>query len=59
MRWCLLFVHADFSNEKSVVGSYITLLGHNCLFIPKYHCELNRGFGVRQRDIYEPIVITQ
>lgn len=33
--------HEDSCNEKSVVEFYIVSLGHHCLFIPKYHCELN------------------
>ncbi|XP_062520189.1 uncharacterized protein LOC134195206 [Corticium candelabrum] len=37
----VLSKHEDFLNEKSVVESYLMSLGHHCLFLPKYHCELN------------------
>ena len=33
--------HEDFINEKPTVAAYLTSRGHICLFIPKYHCELN------------------
>ncbi len=32
---------SDFKHEKTKVEKYITDKGHRCLFIPKYHCELN------------------
>ena len=34
-------VHADFQNEKTLADKYITDKGHWCLFLPKFHCELN------------------
>lgn len=37
----VLSLHDDFLNEKYVCESYIMSRGHYCLFIPKYHCELN------------------
>ena len=37
----VLYQHEDFINEKSAVESYLLSRGHHCLFIPKYHCELN------------------
>ena len=33
--------HEDFANEKSKVENLVAKKGHLCLFIPKYHCELN------------------
>ena len=32
---------SDFKYEKTKVEIYITSKGHRCMFIPKYHCELN------------------
>ena len=32
---------SDFKYEKTKVKTYITSKGHRCMFIPKYHCELN------------------
>ncbi|KAF7343545.1 hypothetical protein MSAN_01975000 [Mycena sanguinolenta] len=31
----------DFLEQKSLVQETIERLGHQCLFLPKYHCELN------------------
>ena len=33
--------HDDFTNAKCMLENYIVQQGHQCLFIPKYHCELN------------------
>ena len=37
----VLSEHDDFVNEKSAVELYLESRGHYCLFIPKYHYELN------------------
>jgi hypothetical protein len=31
----------DFLEQKSLVQETIERLGHRCIFLPKYHCELN------------------
>ena len=33
--------HPDFANEKNKLETFIHSHGHACLFIPKFHCELN------------------
>ena len=33
--------HDDFVNEKTTVEHYVESRGHICLFLPKFHCELN------------------
>ena len=40
MRTVLSF-HDDFVNEKTIVEHFITDKSHTCLFLPKFHCELN------------------
>ena len=40
MRTVLSF-HDDFFNEKTIVEKLITDKGHKCLYLPKFHCELN------------------
>ena len=32
---------SDFKYENTKVETYISAKGHRCIFIPKYHCELN------------------
>ena len=57
----VLSEHDDFANEKSSVQLYLESRGYYCLFIPKYHCELNpieRVWGMR-RSILGQIVIIQ
>ena len=36
-----LALHEDFRNEKTVVEKVVEERGHICIFIPKFHCELN------------------
>ena len=36
-----LSMFTDFQNPKTIVEEYIENCGHICLFLPKYHCELN------------------
>ena len=40
MRKKLKEMH-DFKYEKTKVKATISARGHRCVFIPKYHCELN------------------
>ena len=40
MRKTLKEMH-DFKYEKTKVETMIAARGHRCIFIPKYHCELN------------------
>jgi hypothetical protein len=37
----LLSQQDDFVNQTSMVETLITEAGHECLFLPKFHCELN------------------
>lgn len=43
--WCCIYkvisLQDDFANEKPLLQSYIEGRGHVCLFLPKFHCELN------------------
>ena len=40
MRKALKEMH-DFKYEKTKVEAAISAIGHRCIFLPKYHCELN------------------
>ncbi|EIW84166.1 hypothetical protein CONPUDRAFT_50444, partial [Coniophora puteana RWD-64-598 SS2] len=44
-NWCcmiqVLLLQEDFCNEKPMPQTYIKKQGHVCLFLPKFHCELN------------------
>ena len=37
----ILADHDDFKNEKCRVDTFLSNSGHTCVFIPKFHCELN------------------
>ncbi|KAE9392941.1 hypothetical protein BT96DRAFT_967294 [Gymnopus androsaceus JB14] len=37
----LLSKQDDFVNQPSMLETLITEAGHNCIFLPKFHCELN------------------
>lgn len=37
----LLSQQEDFCNQKSLLEEVITKAGHLCVFLPKFHCELN------------------
>ena len=37
----LLSQQDDFVNQTSMVETLITEAGHECLFLPKFYCELN------------------
>ena len=43
--WCcmhqVLSLQTDFANEKSMLQHYLKGQGHVCIFLPKFHCELN------------------
>jgi hypothetical protein len=43
--WCccyrVLSLQDDFANEKPMIQHYIESRGHVCMFLPKFHCELN------------------
>src|SRR6266852_142388 len=38
---CILFMHPNFSSQKSQLEGLIKSCGHLCDFYLKYHCELN------------------
>lgn len=38
---CLLNKQEDFMNQPSMLETLITKAGHYCIFLPKFHCELN------------------
>jgi hypothetical protein len=37
----LLSQQDDFKNQESMLETYIRSHGHKCIFLPKFHCELN------------------
>ena len=37
----ILTSHVDFSSQMTIVEEVVHDQGHICLFLPKYHCELN------------------
>ena len=37
----LLSQKEDFMNQESMLETFIRGAGHECLFLPKFHCELN------------------
>jgi len=37
----LLSQQDDFVNQESMLATLIREVGHKCLFLPKFHCELN------------------
>ena len=37
----VLSLQSDFQNEKPLLQLVIEKAGHKCLFLPKFHCELN------------------
>ena len=44
-KWCCMYkvlsLQDDFVNEKPELLQYLESRGHMCLFLPKFHCELN------------------
>ena len=37
----LLSKQDDFTNQPSMLEALIKDAGHKCIFLPKFHCELN------------------
>ena len=37
----LLSKQDDFANQESMLETLIKKAGHECIFLPKFHCELN------------------
>jgi transposase len=37
----ILASHKDFFEQKSALEELLLARGHKCLFLPKFHCELN------------------
>ena len=37
----LLASHPDFRDEQPEISNFLRRKGHACLFLPKFHCELN------------------
>jgi len=37
----LLSQQEDFVNQESMLEKHIKAAGHECIFLPKFHCELN------------------
>ena len=37
----MLSMEQDFRNEKPLLQIVIERAGHKCIFLPKFHCELN------------------
>jgi len=58
-EWCymehVLSLQKDFQTEKPLIQSLIKDAGHVCLFLPKFHCELNQ---LRCSGAMESIVCT-
>lgn len=48
----LLSKQDDFVNQSSMLEELITHAGHKCIFLPKFHCELNPIEMVRRRLIF-------
>ncbi|KAG2753861.1 hypothetical protein P692DRAFT_201705046, partial [Suillus brevipes Sb2] len=44
-EWCCMYrvlsLQEDFATEKPMIQHYIESRGHVCMFLPKFHCELN------------------
>jgi transposase len=56
----ILELQPDFKEQKSLVQEVIEAVGHLCIFLPKFHCELNFiefFWGVVRRSIFAIIVI--
>jgi hypothetical protein len=45
LDWCCMYrvlsLQEDFATEKPMLQRYIESRGHVCMFLPKFHCELN------------------
>jgi len=44
-RWCCMYrvlaLQGDFQSERPLIQTVIENAGHVCLFLPRFHCELN------------------
>jgi hypothetical protein len=44
-EWCCMYrvltLQEDFATKKPMLQHYIEGRGHKCMFLPKFHCELN------------------
>ena len=56
--WCymqhVLSLQEDFQIERPLVQSLIEDVGHICLFLPQFHCELNLEFKGPVRSSFSP-----
>jgi hypothetical protein len=48
----LLSQQEDFTNQESMLETFIKGAGHKCLFLPKFHCELNPIEMVSKKYVY-------
>ena len=48
----LLSQQEDFTNQESMLETFIKAAGHECLFLPKFHCELNPIEMVSEKHVY-------
>ena len=53
----ILLLQPDFQEQKSLVQEIIEAGGHLCIFLLKFHCELNCSFGGLSRSTCESTVI--
>ena len=51
MAW-LLSQQEDFMNQESMLETFIKGAGHECLFLPKFHCELNPIEMVSKKNMF-------
>lgn len=52
----LLSQQDDFKNQPSMLQTLITSAGHECIFLPKFHCELNPIEMVSDRHSFGKVV---
>ena len=50
----ILSLHEDFRNKKPALTKLLESRGHRCVFIPKFHCELNPIEMVRHPLLSSP-----
>jgi len=51
----LLSKQDDFTNQLSMLETLIKEAGHECLFLPKFHCELNPIEMVRNLFLFDSV----
>jgi hypothetical protein len=54
----LLSQQEDFANQPSMLETLIRKAGHECIFLPNFHCELNPIKMVSEFGIQCPFVST-